>query len=54
MRSSAGSIFSSSARQSITRSMRYTASVIRKEQAYATPPGALFVYTAVTLQCATG
>ena len=54
IRRSAGSIFSSSARQSITRSMRYTASVMRNEQAYATPPGALFVYTAVTLQCATG
>ena len=34
------------------RSTRYTASVIRNEQAYATPPGALFVYTPLTLQWA--
>ncbi len=30
------------------RSTRYTASAIRNEHAYATPPGALFVYTPVT------
>ena len=34
------------------RSTRYTASVIRNEQRYATPPGALFVYTALTFTCA--
>ena len=43
MRSSTGSIFNSYARHSTIRSTRYTASVIRNEQAYATPPGALFV-----------
>jgi hypothetical protein len=42
-RSSAGSICSLYARQSTIRSTRYTASVIRNEHAYATPPGALFV-----------
>ena len=52
MRNSAGSIFSSYASTSIIRSTRYTASVIRNEHAYATPPGALFVYTPVTLQAA--
>ena len=42
------------ARQSTIRSTRYAASVMRNEHAYATPPGALFVYTARTLQCAAG
>ena len=52
MRSSAGSASSSCASTSTSRSTRYTASVMRNEQAYATPPGALFVYTPVTAQCA--
>ena len=39
-----------SARQSTSRSTKYTASVMRNEQAYATPPGALLVYTAVMWQ----
>ena len=34
------------------RSIRYTASVMRNEHEYATPPGALLVYTPVTWQCA--
>jgi hypothetical protein len=34
---------SSYASTSIMRSIRYAASVIRNEQAYATPPGALLV-----------
>jgi hypothetical protein len=34
------------------RSTRYTASAMRNEHEYATPPGALLVYTPVTRQCA--
>src|SRR3954468_24987748 len=49
-RSSIGSTPSSCARQSTTRSTRYTASAIRNEHEYATPPGALFVNAPVTRQ----
>ena len=42
-RSSAASMFSLIASTSIMRLMKYAALVTRKEQRYATPPGALLV-----------
>ena len=53
-RSSAGSIPSSYAAVWTSRSMKNDASVTRKEQRYATPPGALFVYAPSVTTCAAG
>ena len=53
-RMSAGSMPSSYAAVCTSRSMRYDASVMRNEQRYATPPGALFVYAPRHITCAAG
>ena len=54
IRSSAGSRSRCRASTSIIRSMKYDASVTRNEQRYATPPGALLVYTPSTATWAAG
>ena len=48
IRSAAGSFFSSSASTSTRRSIVNAASVTRKEQRYAMPPGGLLVYAPST------
>ena len=53
-RNAAWSMPRSSAAAWIMRSWKNIASVTRNEQRYATPPGALLVYTPRAVRCATG